>query len=185
MVGLNDVKTEAGNSIRNRTGRLNRSSDQAMKAVKEDDLDSGGGGQSDQPKRPVATLHELDQDQVEQQEHQSNHPVGGVVGDRLLLEDSSSAQSNSAEPYEKIQQPSHRTPRQHQQHPKPPHHLIPLAQRRTPRNQQQVNPEPTSPKHWNKNIEDSISGILKRLDQLTAVRENVTSGMLTCSYLLL
>lgn len=171
MVGLNETKTNAGGSIRNRTGRLNRASE-AMKAVKEDDYDSGGGGggQTD-TKRGVAKVHELE-DKVEQSAHQeTNHNVG----DRLLLEDSSSSHSNPADPYEIIinSQQSHRTPRQHQQHPKPPHHLVPISHRndhKAPR--QQHTQEQTSPKHWGKNIEDSISGILKRLDQMAAGREN-------------
>lgn len=174
MVGLNDSKTDAaGNSIRKKTGRLNRS-EGAMKSAKEDGYDSGGGGHPDHSiKRGVATLQEL-QDHVDEP-HPDHQPNRNAGGDRLLLEDSSSTHSNPPDPYEMLmnqqqqqQQQSHRTPRQHQSHPKPPHHLVPIVHRRTPRQQSK---EPNSPKQWGKNIEDSISGILKRLDELAAGRE--------------
>ncbi len=170
MVGLHETKSEAtGTSIRNKTGRLNRSLEANMKSAKEDGYDSGGGGLQDH-KRGAATLQELDVHHSHGEEQPSQDRSGA---DRLLVEDSSSTHSNQPDPYDMLitqQQQPHRTPRQHQSHQKPPHHLVPIAHRRTPRQQSKdTSDEPRQ--HWGKNIEDSISGILKRLDQLAAGRE--------------
>lgn len=175
MVGLNDAKTDAPSSIRNRTSRLNRSSD-TMKSMKEDGYESSG--QADQ-KRPVNNnVHELD-DQVNHSTPHQDHPsMNHAVVDRLL-EDNSSNNPALADPFEMMinqtQPLTHRTARQHQSHPKPPHHLIPIAHRRTTN---QPKTEDTSPRQWTNNIEDSITGILKRLDQLAASRENQTGNFM-------
>jgi len=172
MVGLSDIKTEAGSNIniRNRTSRLNRSSE-AMKSAKENGYDSSGGGGPTNHKRGTATVHELEDHQHASldesliQNNQSNRV------EQLMLEDSSSTQSNPVDPYEMMiqqQPPPHRTPRQHQMmHQKPPHHVVPITHSR----KLEESKETSSPKRWGKNIEESISGILKRLDQLAADHE--------------
>jgi hypothetical protein len=173
MVGLSDVnKAEAGSNIRNRTSRLNRSSE-AMKSAKENGGydSSGGGGPTNHIKRGTATVHELQDQHVVSMEESllaNNRCV-----EQLMLEDrSSSTQSNPVDPYEMMiqqQPPPHRTPRQHQTlHQKPPHHVVPITH--TNRKLEESK-ETSSPKRWGKNIEESISGILKRLDQLAADHE--------------
>lgn len=171
MVGLSDVnKAEAGSNtnIRNRTSRLNRSSE-AMKSAKENGGydSSGGGGPTNHIKRGTATVHEL-QDQHVVSMEESLLPNNRCV-EQLMLEDSS---SNPVDPYEMMiqqQPPPHRTPRQHQtMHQKPPHHVVPITH--TNRKLEESK-ETSSPKRWGKNIEESISGILKRLDQLAADHE--------------
>ena len=176
MVGLHEAKPAdaAASTIRKKTGRLNRSLESNMKSAKEDGYDSGGNGPQDHHnKRGTATLQELDTHHVDHQEPPNQDRSGG---DRHVIEDSSSTHSNQPDPYEMLisqQQQPHRTPRQHQSHPKPPHHLVPIAHRRTPRQQSKETND--TPMHWGKNIEDSISGILKRLDQLAAGREGAYS----------
>lgn len=170
MVRISDIRTEAASSvnIRNRTSRLNRSSE-AMKSAKENGYDSSGGGPAN-PRRGGATLHELGdhQQSVEDSLNQANQ---ANLVERLVLEDASSTHSNPPDLYEMTihQQPTqHRTPRQHQLHPKPPHHVVPITHHK----KQEQSKESTSPKQWGKNIEESINVILKRLDQLTGDHEN-------------
>lgn len=143
-----------------------------MKSAKENGYDSSGGGPTNH-KRGVAAVRELEDHQqhvsLEESLIQNNHPSNRV--EQLMLEDSSSTQSNSVDPYDMMiqQQPApHRTPRQHQMmHQKPPHHVVPISHNR----KVEESKETSSPKRWGKNIEESISGILKRLDQLAADHE--------------
>jgi hypothetical protein len=175
MVGLSDIKTEAGSNtnIRNRTSRLNRSSE-AMKSAKENGYDSSEGGATNHKRGVggIAAVRELEAHQHAPcvEESQIHNNQSNRI-EQLMLEESSSTQSNSVDPYDMMihQQPApHRTPRQHQMiHHKPPHHVVPIAHNR----QLEESKETSSPKRWGKNIEESISGILKRLDQLAADRE--------------
>lgn len=177
MVGLSDIKTEAGSNIniRNRTSRLNRSSE-AMKSAKENGYDSSEGGATNHKRGVGGTIAAVRESEAHQhapcvEESQIHNNQSNRI-EQLMLEESSSTQSNSVDPYDMMihQQPApHRTPRQHQMiHHKPPHHVVPIAQLNR---QLEESKETSSPKRWGKNIEESISGILKRLDQLAADRE--------------
>lgn len=180
MVGLHDTKTDANHpTIRNRTGKLNNRTTESMKPKEENDYDSGG---LPDHKRGVPK-HEPDSQVLEEPMHAEQ--ASRAVGDRLALEDSSSNHSNPPDPYDMMvnqQHPAHRTPRQHQSNPKPPHHLAPIVHRNRLPRQHSVDepPSPRQQQQWGKNIEDSISGILKRLDQLAAGRD--TNGKYVTPY---
>lgn len=171
MVGISDIKAEeiSSTNIRNRTSKLNRSSE-AMKSMKENGCDSSGGGPA-HIKRGGATLHELEDHQQPVEEPPNLDNQTSLV-ERLMLEDNSSTHSNPTDLYEMTihhQPVQYRTPRQHQLHPKPPHHVVPIAQHKKHEQSREA------PKQWGKNIEESINGILKRLDQLTG--DHDTNGM--------